>query len=372
MARSWRAKSRLGPNSARLGSCPALVATCGLTRPQARPLQIARQSRCRTRLPLRPRPLRRRRRRRPSPKTCGYSAPAAASVGRTLDPKVVGLTGLGLSRPDIARLASLAPECFRSRNIVSKLRYYLPLLGSFHNFLRLLKHSSCLLFSDIDKVVKPNVVFLRECGLGDSDIAKLCIRVPRLLTTNPKHVGAMVACAERLGVPRGSGMLRQALQAVVFLSEDKIAARLEFLKNTFRWSDAEVSIAVCKAPMVLTISKESLKRRSEFLLSEVGLEPAYVAHRPINVCLSLEGRVRPRYYVVKFLKQSGLLDRHWSFYSAVMVTEKVFMEKFISPHNEAAPHLAEDYRAVWIEAWSCRAKNLVVDQALALLWMATK
>uniref|UniRef100_A0A8R7QJD3 Uncharacterized protein n=1 Tax=Triticum urartu TaxID=4572 RepID=A0A8R7QJD3_TRIUA len=153
----------------------------------------------------------------------------------------------------------------------------------------------------------------------------------------------MVACAERLGVPRGSGMFRRALQAVAFLTEEKIAAKVDYLKNTFRWSDAQVRIVVCKAPMVLTISKESLKRRSEFLLSEVGQEPAYVAHRPISVCLSLEGRVRPRYYVVKFLKQNGLLDCNPNLNTVVRMTEKVFVEKLISPHKEAAPQLAEDY-----------------------------
>ncbi|KAF6987633.1 hypothetical protein CFC21_005255 [Triticum aestivum] len=266
-----------------------------------------------------------------------------AKVEKTLAPVVDGLTGLGLSRPEIARLGSLAHSGFRCRSIVSKLHYYLPLLGSFHNFLRLFKHSSHLLFSDLDKVVKPNVVFLHECGLGDCDIAKLCIAVPRMLTTNPERVAAMVACAERLGVPRGAGMFRQALQAVAFLSEEKIAARLDYLKNTFGWSDAEASIAVRRFPSVLRNSNESLKRRSEFLVSEVGLEPASIAHRPVILSLSLEGRLRPRYYVIKFLKENGLLDGDLSFFTAVKMTENVFMEKLISPHKEAAPHLAEDY-----------------------------
>ncbi|KAF7082282.1 hypothetical protein CFC21_086156 [Triticum aestivum] len=266
-----------------------------------------------------------------------------AKVDKTLAPVVDGLTGLGLSRSDIARLVSLAPGGFRRRAIVSRLHYYLPLLGSFQNFLRLLKRSSHLLSSDLDKAVKPNVVFLRECGLGGCDIAKLCIRVPRMLSTNPERVRAMVACAERLGVPRGSGMLRQALQAVAFRSEEKIVARLKYLKNTFGWSDAEASIVVRRYPAVLGKSKESLKCRSEFLLSEVGLEPMSIAHQPVILSLSLEGRLRPRYYVIKFLKENGLLDGDPSFFTAVKMTEKVFMEKLISPHKEAAPHLAEDY-----------------------------
>ncbi|VAH14159.1 unnamed protein product [Triticum turgidum subsp. durum] len=97
--------------------------------------------------------------------------------------------------------------------------------------------------------------------------------------------------------------------------------------------------------MVLRKSKESLKRRSEFLFSEVGLEPVYIAHRPVILSLSLERRVRPRYYVIKFLKKNGLLDRDLSLDSAVKMTDKVFVEKLICPHKEAAPHLAEDYAA---------------------------
>ncbi|KAF7050501.1 hypothetical protein CFC21_058862 [Triticum aestivum] len=150
-----------------------------------------------------------------------------AKVDKSLVPVVAGLAGLGLLRPKIARLVSVVHCYFRTRPIVSKTHYYLPLLGSFDNFLRALQRSSCLLSSDLGKVIKPNVMFLRECGLNDCDIVKVCIPVPRMLTTNPERVRAMVASAERLGVPRGAGMFRPALQAVAFLNEEKIAAKVD-------------------------------------------------------------------------------------------------------------------------------------------------
>ncbi|KAF6986511.1 hypothetical protein CFC21_004253 [Triticum aestivum] len=196
---------------------------------------------------------------------------------------------------------------------------------------------------DPKRVVKPNVATLRDLGLADCDIAKLCIPNPWLLTTNVESIRAMVSCAESLGVPRGSRIFRHAVSAVAYLSEEKIATKVGYLKKTFRWSDAEVSIAVSKFPILLTRSKDSLQSRSEFLVSEVGLEPAYIAHRPVLLSYSLEGRLRPRYHVVKFLKENELLDCDRDYYSAVMRTEKVFMEKYICPHMEAAPHLAEDY-----------------------------
>uniref|UniRef100_A0ACD5XNN3 Uncharacterized protein n=1 Tax=Avena sativa TaxID=4498 RepID=A0ACD5XNN3_AVESA len=268
-----------------------------------------------------------------------------AGVERILAPNVVGLTDLGLSHTEIARLASLAPTCFRCKSIVSNLPYCLSLFGSYENLLLVIKHDSSILRCSLEKVVKPNVAFLQECGLGDCDIPKLWIAAPRLLCTNPERVRAMVACAEGLGVPRGSVMFRHALHAVAFLSKEKIAIQVEYLKNTFRWSDSEMGIAVCKFPNILRRSKDNLQSRSEFLISEAGLEPAYIAHRPAMLSYSLEGRLRPRYYVLKFLKENGLLDHDRDYYSAVALIEKVFVEKFICPHKEAAPHLSQDYEA---------------------------
>uniref|UniRef100_A0ACD5TBA2 Uncharacterized protein n=1 Tax=Avena sativa TaxID=4498 RepID=A0ACD5TBA2_AVESA len=268
-----------------------------------------------------------------------------AKVEKTLDSNVRRLMVLGLSSSEVARLVSLVPNKFRIASIVSKLQYYLPLFGSSENLLRALKANVYFLSSDLDKVVTPNIVFLRECGLRDCDVVKISIRVPRILSTNPERVRTMVACAESLGVPRGSGMFRQVLQAVRFLSKEAIAAKVDYLKYTFTWSDAEVGFAVCKAPMVLAKSKESLQRASDFLISEAGLEPAYVARHSTMILYSLEGRTKPRHYVVKFLTENGLLDHNLSYNSVLVLGEKRFMEMFICPHKEAAPHLAEDYAA---------------------------
>ncbi|KAM0883161.1 hypothetical protein ACQ4PT_031810 [Festuca glaucescens] len=268
-----------------------------------------------------------------------------ASVERTLVPNVAGFKALGLSRSEIARLVSLTPSNIRLASAVSNLPYYLHLFGSYENLIRALKFGTELLTRNLEKVVKPNVAFLQECGIDAIGIASLCLAVPRLIGTKPEHVRAMAVLAETVGVPRGSGMFRLALQAVAFRSEETIAVKVEHLKNAFRWSDAEVGIAVCKFPMVLKMSKDMMQSKSEFFISEVGLEPVYMAHRPSMLYLSLEGRLRPRYYAVKFLKENGLLDRDRSYYASFIKREKVFLENYIHPYKETAPRLAEDYAA---------------------------
>jgi mTERF domain-containing protein len=267
------------------------------------------------------------------------------SVERTLDPIFVGLSGLGLSRSEIACLVSFARIHVRCRSIVSKVQYYLHLFGSLEKFLLAVKRNSYLLGSDLETTVKPNVAFLRECGLGASDVAQLCLRVPRILGIKLEQIRTMVACADGLGVPRDSAMFKVALNAVAFLSEEKITDKMVHLKNTLGWSDAEVGSAVCKAPMLLTRAKDKIQRVSEFLLSEVGLEPAYIADRPVMLSYSLEGRLRPRYYVMKFLKENGVLHRDRDYNTALKYTEKVFMMKYISRHSEVAQYLADKYAA---------------------------
>ncbi|XP_003570800.1 uncharacterized protein LOC100833278 [Brachypodium distachyon] len=270
-----------------------------------------------------------------------------ASVKKTLAPVAAGLTDLGLSRAEVATIASSAPCYFRTRSNVANLKnYYLPLLGSSENLLLALKKNSRFFSSDLERVVKPTVAFLREHGFSDREIVKALVSRSRMFAAKPERFRAMAAWVDQgLGVPCGSGMFKHILLAAARLGVEKAVAKMEHLKDTLRWSDTEASLAVCKAPLVLWISKDLLQRKSEFLILEVGLEPAYIARRPVLLSYSLEGRLRPRYYVVKFLEENGLLDRGRDYYSKVMISEKVFMEKFICPHKVAAPHIAEDYAA---------------------------
>ncbi|KAJ1277729.1 hypothetical protein BS78_04G026400 [Paspalum vaginatum] len=97
--------------------------------------------------------------------------------------------------------------------------------------------------------------------------------------------------------------------------------------TTFGWSDAEVGVAVFNRPFLLRNSEDRLRRMSEFFIIQVGLEPQYIASRATLFTYSLELCLIPRYYVVKFLKDNGLLEHGPSYYSAVQLSENRFMDK---------------------------------------------
>ncbi|KAI5005571.1 hypothetical protein ZWY2020_032814 [Hordeum vulgare] len=246
-----------------------------------------------------------------------------SGVERTLAPVVAGLSGLGLSRSEVALLVSLAPDNFRCRPIVSKLRYCLPLFGSSENLLRAARHDASILSLRPERTAKPNIAFLQECGLSACDIAKLCGCVPRLLITNLERVREMVTLADGLGVPRGSGMFRHALQAVAFFSDKKMAATVDQLKKTLRWSDAEHQRYVSHRLWVWPTSKVSDNLGGadlgEALLLEKGQLEDLAAQRPgmsmvirgwgycmcNAICLLKETHVRVRKYITSFVQSYG-------------------------------------------------------------------
>nr|CAB3465554.1 unnamed protein product [Digitaria exilis] len=248
-------------------------------------------------------------------------------VDKTLAPRLAALKAYGLSASQIASFLVLDPR-FLLPSVISKLEYYVPLFGSVDAVRKAFKHNRNLIGADLERVVKPNVK-----RLGEYDISRICRIAPSLFLIRPEHFKDLVARAEDMGVQRGTPMFIYALRCVSTHKKELIASKMEFLKKTFR------------DPWVLTISEYRALRTSKFLLSVIGLDPEYISCTPALLRYALESRQMPRHYVMEFLKANGLLKRGPSYYTAVQVSEKVFMEKFIQPFKEAAPHLAEDYSA---------------------------
>jgi mTERF domain-containing protein len=217
------------------------------------------------------------------------------------------------------------------------------LYGSFDQFLVVIKKTQSLLAMNVDRVIKPNIALLLQCGLSVQDIAQLCSRVTWLLTFNSERVKELVPRAEELGVPRSSGMFKEALAAVACTTKENCAARLDFLEGTLGCSKSEVATAVSKKPNIIAISDESLLRKIQFFINEVGLDPHYILQRPVLFTYSLEKRLVPRHCVMKALLAKGLLNRNVSFYTLAKTGEETFRLKFVDPHNDSVTGLADAY-----------------------------
>ncbi|WVZ73665.1 hypothetical protein U9M48_021948 [Paspalum notatum var. saurae] len=266
-----------------------------------------------------------------------------ARIDRSLAPISAELRALGFSPSQIGRLVQIAGRYFLCRSFVSKVRFWLPLFGSHERLLQASDWNYWLLGSDLEKVVEPNVAFLKQCGLSAADIAKLLVAAPRLVTMHPEYVQDAVKRATQLGVAPGSQMFRHALSTAGCIGQEKVDAKVAVLKETLGWSQEEVNLAISKAPRILVASEERLRRNAEFLLNVVGLPPQYIARRSVLLMYSLERRMVPRHLVLTALKEKGLVEQDRCFFNVVAPTEEKFLEKFVAPYEESIPGLADAY-----------------------------
>ncbi|CAL5051933.1 unnamed protein product [Urochloa decumbens] len=263
------------------------------------------------------------------------------SLTKNIGPRLLALRDrLGLSTPQIARFLLVGSRSVRNCDVVPRLEFFISFFGSFEQLLAVMKKSICIVMYDLERVIKPNIALLRQCGVSVQQIAQLKRRV---LGSNPKCMKELVLRAERLGVPRSSRMFWQAVMAVAENSKEKVAARLEFLKSTLSCHESQVSTAVSKMPSILGISEECLHRKIQFLINEVGLEPQYVLQRPALFTYSLEKRLVPRHFVMKLLQTKGLLNSNVGFYTFAKTGKETFKLRYIDCHKDSVPGLADAY-----------------------------
>jgi mTERF domain-containing protein len=266
------------------------------------------------------------------------------SSPKNIGPRLLDLRDrLGLSTPQIVCFLLVGSRALRTCDVGPRLEFFISLYGSFEKLIHVMKRSNDrILQSDLERVIKPNVAFLCQCGLSVRDIAQLCSAKTWILTFSLECLKGSVQRAEELGVPRSSRMFWQAMSVVASNSNENIAARLKFLKSTL---GCEVSTTVSKMPSIVGLSEEYLQRKIVFLINEVGLKPQYIVGKAVLFTLSLEKRIIPRHRVMKVLQEKGLLNGNMSFVSLATPGEEAFKMRFIDCHKDSLPWLADFYAA---------------------------
>ncbi|CAN6214504.1 unnamed protein product [Urochloa humidicola] len=263
------------------------------------------------------------------------------SVEKTLAPRVAELSGLGLSHSEIARFFPIALYSFRRCSLSRTVSLWLPIFGSFDKLLDGIRNNAGIFSIDFEKVAKPNLDFLQQCGLSAREIAGANVYSSRLLTMKPEYLREAAERVEVLGIKRNSPMFRYGLCLVAFMSKQDVAKKMGMLKKV-GFSQHHVLMIVKKAPLVLGASEDRIQRVVDFWMREVGLEAQYIAQRPALIMYSLERRLLPRHHLLNVLREKGLRDVELN-YSTAAMAEKTFVQKFVIPYKDNVPGLAEVY-----------------------------
>ncbi|NP_001132366.1 uncharacterized protein LOC100193811 [Zea mays] len=269
-------------------------------------------------------------------------------VGKTLSLRVAELRSLGLSSHQVGQVVIAAQIRFRSPSFLRNFEFWLGLFGSFDELLRFVKMNGNLLSVNLEKVAMPNLALLQRCGMEISDIPNTFLS--RILVRSTEHLQETLARVSEFGIQQGSWVFPFAFMRFAILNREKLDSNIQLFEK-LGWSRDDIASAVRKAPNILSLTPERVHKKLDFLMGVVGLQMAVIVYRPVLLLHSVERRLLPRYYLMKFLKNRGLMSSSLSFLTIASMGNDNLLDKLVHPHEMSVPGLAAAY------ASSCAGKH---------------
>ncbi|KAF0933026.1 hypothetical protein E2562_013781 [Oryza meyeriana var. granulata] len=282
------------------------------------------------------------------------------SVPKTLEPRAAELRALGFTTFQMGLVvARCGAAVFRSPTLLVNVQIWLGYLrGRVDKLVGALKENHALLTADIRTARSTIALLQEEGGLTDDDIGWFCVSyASKLLLANPEEAEAVLARADEFGVPRRTRPFKDAIVAAFCMTPERVAWKAAFFRDELGWTEAQVQRAAARMPTVLMVSVERLRRNWEFLTKEVGMDAERVANFPALLRYDLDGRLVPRFRVVRVL-QARRLWRGRDFINVATIAEEDFVAKFIRPFLVKVPNLAMVYESAIAERESKNSKSV--------------
>ncbi|XP_010919664.2 LOW QUALITY PROTEIN: transcription termination factor MTEF18, mitochondrial [Elaeis guineensis] len=151
-----------------------------------------------------------------------------------------------------------------------------------------------------------------------------------------------------LGIGFGENKSTTRAASLINGTKDQLQERFEFLLEI----GIEYSM-LCRminaTPKLLNQSKESLREKVNYLCNDLNCSLQYLNVFPAFLCFDLENRTKPRYKILNWLKEHGLLKKPFSPATVLANSEKRFVINLYSVHP-AAPKQ-------WLECFSSRSNS---------------
>nr|XP_011466892.1 PREDICTED: uncharacterized protein LOC105352207 [Fragaria vesca subsp. vesca] len=187
--------------------------------------------------------------------------------------------------------------------------------------------------------VSHNVSFLRSLKVPESTL-NLC-RPETLVTTSTDadEFNGNVNKVISMGFSPSSFGFLKALY-VISVMDEKLAQKKEFYRKC-GWTEDDILLAFSKNPIFITVSEKNVSSKMDFLVNEIGLQPADVAKYPSILIYSLEKWIIPRWSVIRVLLLKGLIrEGQFSLVgTALMGRKDHFLHRFVDKYKEQVPEL---------------------------------
>lgn len=266
-----------------------------------------------------------------------------SDFNKSILPKLEFLESKGASRPQIAHIVTSGPR-FLLRSLENCV---IPC----YDLLKTLVESDeraieCLMrrpFLISETSIADNAQFLLDIGVPGSKIILLFSRRPLSVGINPESFKKAVEEVKELGFNPQRSDFVLALHVKIVVSESTWKRKVDLFKR-WGWSEETIASAFARRPWCMVISDSKVGEIMDFFVTHMGWDSMVVAKNPKLLSFSLHKRILPRASVIQFLHSNGLIRRNVTHISAFLISEKLFLQRFIDDLKEKAPQLLKLYQ----------------------------
>ncbi|CAJ1941056.1 unnamed protein product [Sphenostylis stenocarpa] len=259
---------------------------------------------------------------------------------KVLLPKFLFLRSKGASDADIVHMVTTGP-LFLTRSlanhIVPSYLFVKRFFDSNKQTMACLRRNFCFISATGFSL---NVQMLLDNGVKRSSIAKLLRMWPSILCSY--NLSNTVRELKEMGFCPSTTSFAVALLAKRTVNKAKWGDKVEVFKK-WGWSEEHVLMAFRRHPYCMLSSPKKIDAVFSFWVEELGYSSLELFKSPIIFQLSLQKRIVPRSLVLRFLAKKDLRKKGASYVTPFLMTENVFLEKFVNRYEKHSSQLLKMY-----------------------------
>ncbi|KAL4197412.1 hypothetical protein AMTRI_Chr04g250990 [Amborella trichopoda] len=261
-----------------------------------------------------------------------------ADAENTLKPKLKLLQDLGLSKSELGAFISANPSILTyslNKTLLPRILFLKSYLGTDENVLRFVRCCSSVLVSNR---LLPNIRYLESHGIGGLKLKALLLQRPHMFNRKLSRLKEITEKVKELGFESHFKMYSHAVGFMSAMSKETWQRKFEFFK-TFGWSVEDICAAFQTMPLIFSLSEEKLQKTMDYSVDELKYDEKYLCFHPHIFIYSLERRLIPRINLLKVLWSRELLKKDANLSTVSVLSEKVFLEKYVLSFREVAESL---------------------------------
>ncbi|KAK2387452.1 transcription termination factor MTERF15, mitochondrial [Trifolium repens] len=265
---------------------------------------------------------------------------------KTLLPKLKFLHSIGVSTTDFPKILIRQPSILRvslEKNTLPRYEIIRSLVCNDKQVISALKLGSWNFNNDSmvnDSV--PNIEVLRQLGVPQTSISHLVSNYSNVAFVDHSRFVEAVNSVKEMGFIPSKLNFVLALRVFAVMSKEIWESKLKIFER-LGWSKDICVFAFQRYPQYILISEKKIMKTMNFLVKDMGLAPEDIATSPSILNRNLEKTIMPRCAVVKILKSRGLIKSSLSLSSFIIITEKTFLERYVTPFQKDLPLVLSVY-----------------------------